>query len=166
MTEPTTPPTVSPNFAAFNGTRVLIPRPAEQVWAMLFERDRWMPAFVRREHVDGPTGEVGERYRVHSRQADSSSVRMEETLALEAARRLVIRMALPDDSATMSFAEWRLEPGPEGTTLEFNVYWLDVPKPGADWPATRAQRADYMAHTQASIEATVARFRDAVVDAS
>jgi hypothetical protein len=158
-----TTPAISPNFGAMNTARILVEQSPDQVWPWLFRRRAWMPHFDRFEPVDGPQGAVGERLRVHSREGDQAAVRMEETLALQAPQRLVLRLALPDDRATMSFAEWRLTPTATGTEVEFNVYWLDVPPDDADGPAIELLRADYVSQTQRSIEQTLARFRAAVL---
>lgn len=150
-------------FGAFNTASIELAADAGVVWDLLFERSAWIPGFAGKSRVDGPDGAVGERAHFCSRDATGTvHKRLEEILALEPQRRLVQRLALADDSATTAFADWRLVPTARGCRLELNLFWLDVPQPGMDWPAVQSLRAGYMAATQTLIEAHLDRLQGAL----
>lgn len=153
----------SHTFGAFNVARAEWKAPCEQVWSLLFDRAAWMPSFAGKAVIDGTEGAVGERAHFTSRAADGTlHTRLEEILHLEPGRRLVMRLETVAERATTAFADWRLQPTPEGCALELNLYWLDLPDPGSDWPATRALREGYIAATQAVIEGHLERLRQAL----
>jgi hypothetical protein len=74
----------------------------------------------------------------------------------------VARLQTLTECATTAFVDWRLQPTAEGCLLELNLFWLDLPQPGMDWPATRALREGYIAATQAVIEGHLVRLRQAL----
>ena len=148
-------------FGAFNAARIALTVPLEVAWPVLFDRAAWIPGFAGKALVDGPEGGVGERALYSSRDAAGQvHTRLEEILELVPQCRLVLRLALADDSATTAFADWRLFPATEGCTLELNLFWLDLPETGTDWPAVQAQRATYIAATQAVIDGHLMRLRE------
>ena len=168
MTLPDAAPALTPSlgahtFGAFNVARAEMKAPCERVWALLFDRAAWMPSFAGKAWVDGPQDAVGERAHFASRGADGSlHTRLEEILHLEPGRRLVARLETLAEGATTAFIDWRLQPLPAGCLLELNLFWLDLPQPGMDWPATRALREGYIAATQAVIEGHLVRLRQAL----
>jgi uncharacterized protein YndB with AHSA1/START domain len=156
--------TMSANFGAMNTARVLIAASPAQVWALLFDRSVWMAGYAGKVRVAGLADTLGERALYHSDHGDGEFVtRLEEILYLDAPRRLVLRLASRDDSATTAFVDWRVAATSEGTLLELNVYWLDVPAAGMEWPAVQALRAEYETHTQELIDGHLRRIRNAAV---
>jgi uncharacterized protein YndB with AHSA1/START domain len=155
--------TLSPSFGALNVTRSRIDAPLDRVWEVLIDRAAWMPTFVDKQHLDGPTNAVGERALLRSRTANGGiATRVEEVLWWDAPHRLVLRLGLEDDHATTAFGDWRLFTADGGTELEFSVHWIDVPEPGMDHAATMALRASYVAHTQAAIDGYPQRILEAL----
>lgn len=151
-----------PAFGAVNTATVEVHVPPEDVWPVLFNRARWLDGFVGKESIDGPLDAVGERALFTSRAPDGAPAsRIEEILLSERPRRLVTRLALRENDATFAFAEWRLTEQGGGSLLEMSLYWIDLPEAHADWPAIRAQREGYIAHTQATIERLVANIATA-----
>lgn len=149
--------TLPPMFGAVNTAIVDVAAPVEAVWQVLFERSRWVPDFAGKEALDGPTDAVGERalFSTHTPNGGTAT-RIEEILVSVPHRRLVTRLALAEGDATFAFAEWRLSPAGDGSALEMNLYWIDLPEAGADWPAIQAQRQDYLGVTQAALDGLVA----------
>ena len=159
MTDLTRIPTM---FGGVNTASAIGEASPDAVWRTLFDRARWLPDFVGKEAIDGPADAVGERARFTTRREDGGlSTRNEEILLADPPRRLVTRLALVPQDATFAFAEWRLEPLGSGTRVEMSLYWLDLPGEGADWPATVALRADYLAHTQTILDGIVTRIASA-----
>jgi hypothetical protein len=150
-------------FGAFNVARAELPASCEQMWALLLDRAPWMPGFAGKATIDGEQGAAGERAQFSSRGDDGSvHTRLEEVLHLELHRRMVLRLETLAEAATTAFVDWRLQPLPAGCLLELNLFWLDLPQPGMDWPATRALREGYIAATQAVIEGHLVRLRQAL----
>ena len=168
MTPPDAAPALTPSlgahtFGAFNVARAEMRAPCERVWARLFDRAAWMPSFAGKAWVDGLQDAVGERTHFTSRGADGSlHTRLEEILHLVPQRRLVARLQTLTECATTAFVDWRLQPTAEGCLLELNLFWLDLPSPGMDWPAAVDLRAGYLDATQSVIEGHLARLREAL----
>ena len=151
-----------PMFGGVNTATIAVGAPVEVVWPVLFDRARWIDGYVGKVPIDGQADAVGERASFTTRTPEGvTATRNEEILVSDPPRRLISRLALEENDATFAFAEWRLSPTREGSTLEMNLYWTDLPEEGADWSAIRVQRQGYLDHTQAALETLVARIAEA-----
>lgn len=121
----------SQHIASVATVKLRIARPPGVVWAALFDRNAWMPAFVSKQLVRGVEGAVGEETLNEMRDPSGrTGRRLEEILVSTPPERLVIRLAPPDGHGTSAVGEYRLGKSGRGTQLEFNVYWwedIDAP---------------------------------------
>ena len=145
-------------FGAVDTARIAVEASPENVYAALLDRSRWVDGFVAKTLIDGDPDCAGER----SRYRTVSGERLEEVLVAEPPMRYVTRLADSDDRRTHAFAEWRIEASIAGSTIEFNLYWIDATAQDATWPETQHLRASYRQETQRLLQAHLERIKRAV----
>lgn len=142
-----------PLFGALNTASATTDVAPGIVWATLMRREAWLKDYAGKQMVDGPSDAVGERARHSTHLPDGGvATRIEEILLRDPFHRLVIRLALESNDATFAFAEWRLMTAEQGTRIEMNLYWTDLPEDDMDWPAIKQLRQSYIDHTQAIMD--------------
>jgi hypothetical protein len=144
-------------FGAINTARAAIAAALDDVYAVLLDRSEWVEGFERKIPVDGPTDAPGERARYRT----AAGERLEEVLVATRPNRYVTRLANLNDTETYAFAEWRITAAEVGSTVEFNLYWLDSAPAASPWAEVQALRGGYHAHTQSLLEGHLARIKDA-----
>jgi Polyketide cyclase / dehydrase and lipid transport len=143
-------------FGNVNTALATIAVAPDELYAVLLDRSKWVEGFDRKIPVDGPTDAPGERARYRT----AAGERLEEVLVAIRPHRYVTRLADLDDTETHAFAEWRITAAGVGSTIEFNLYWLDSAPAAIPWANAKALRAGYHAHTQSLLEGHLARIKD------
>lgn len=142
-------------FGAINTARATIAAAPDDLYAVLLDRSKWVQGFERKIPVDGPTDAPGERARYRT----AAGERLEEVLLATRPNRYITRLANLEDTETYAFAEWRITAAEAGSTIEFNLYWLDVAPAASPWADAQALRAGYHAQTQSLLEKHLARIK-------
>jgi len=137
----------------FTHAEVHISESPESIWPYIVDPSDWKTA-SKISHYSGTSGEVGEVRKVGGEEGGSGYHFFIETVALDAHKRQVIKLA-DDQGALMGYAAFTLYAGDSGTLVTYDVYaesTMDEMPEDVTPDQIPAIEAEYMNTNQARFE--------------